>query len=505
MNPLSRIQAKSIYDIEAEACALGCVLLADENSEAILGDLEPEFFHDLRHQRIFGALCSLAEDRETLDVVNLYERLKCSGDVVEAGELAYISQLPDKPVSSANFASYLGIIKDRAARRQMLAEAERLVSDALDLGKPNLALPKKRKLPAAEDAAVFTQSDLTEPDQLICGVLHRGCKMVIGGGSKTFKSWSLIDLALSISHNEPWLSFKTTRARVCYVNLELPSWSLHSRIKAVARDKQIQIQPNWLQVWNLRGHSVAAAELVPQLSAELNKSNLGLIIIDPVYKLLGNADENSARDINGLLNWFEMLARETGAAIAFASHFSKGNQASKESVDRISGSGVFARDPDAILTFTRHEAASAFVVDSTLRNCPAIDPFVARWQYPLMRRSNDLDPTKLKQPNRGGRTASFTVEMIVDCLGQGKLTTAQWQKRCFENAGITRPTFYRLMKDAEKEGIVEKGIDEKWFVSKVSKGGYETSESIKSHISLGYETDTDSEISSIKTRKKAVA
>lgn len=37
------------------------------------------------------------------------------------------------------------------------------------------------------------------------------------------------------------------------------------------------------------------------------------------------------------------LTVETGAGVAFGSHFSKGNQIQKESIDRISGSGVFAR------------------------------------------------------------------------------------------------------------------------------------------------------------------
>ena len=56
-----------------------------------------------------------------------------------------------------------------------------------------------------------------------------------------------------------------------------------------------------------------------------------------------------------MLNEIEALAVETGAAVAFGAHYSKGNQAGKEVIDRIGGSGVFARDPDSILNFTRHE------------------------------------------------------------------------------------------------------------------------------------------------------
>lgn len=42
-------------------------------------------------------------------------------------------------------------------------------------------------------------------------------------------------------------------------------------------------------------------------------------------------------------------------ALVYADHFSKGNQAGKKAIDRISGSGVTARDPDAIVTITELE------------------------------------------------------------------------------------------------------------------------------------------------------
>ena len=120
-----------------------------------------------------------------------------------------------------------------------------------------------------------------------------------------------------------------------------------------------------------------------------------MIVLDPIYKLLGARDENKAGDIASLLNEIELLAVKTGAAVAFGAHFSKGNQSQKESIDRIGGSGVFARDPDTILTFTRHDETDCFTVDATLRNHPPIDPFVVRWEFPLMCVDSTFDPANL--------------------------------------------------------------------------------------------------------------
>ena len=46
---------------------------------------------------------------------------------------------------------------------------------------------------------------------------------------------------------------------------------------------------------------------------------------------------------------------QSGAAILYAAHFSKGNQAGKDAIDRISGSGVFGRDADTLIILTKHE------------------------------------------------------------------------------------------------------------------------------------------------------
>ena len=133
-----------------------------------------------------------------------------------------------------------------------------------------------------------------------------------------------------------------------------------------------------------------------------------LIIIDPTYKLLFNRDENKAGDIASLMNEFEMVAVRTGAAVAFGAHYSKGNQSAKEPIDRIGGSGVFARDPDSILSFTRHEEPDCFTVEMNLRNHPPQNPFVVRWEFPLFAIDSVLDPNRLKQAGGRPRLATET-------------------------------------------------------------------------------------------------
>ena len=54
--------------------------------------------------------------------------------------------------------------------------------------------------------------ELKEPPILIEGILHRGSKMVLGGTSKSCKTWALMDMALSVACGVPWWGNQTMRA-----------------------------------------------------------------------------------------------------------------------------------------------------------------------------------------------------------------------------------------------------------------------------------------------------
>ena len=51
-------------------------------------------------------------------------------------------------------------------------------------------------------------------------------------------------------------------------------------------------------------------------------------------------------------NQFDRVCTDLGSAVIYCHHHSKGYQGSKRSMDRASGSGVFARDPDALIDLT---------------------------------------------------------------------------------------------------------------------------------------------------------
>ena len=318
-----------------------------------------------------------------------------------------------------------------------------------------------KDLPPILDCVDFVATPYEPSPELIKGLVHQGTKVVIGGGSKSFKTWVQLDVAISVAYGRPWMGFETVAGRVLFVNLEIKPEFFQSRVAKICEARGIQQAPSRLDVWNLRGYAAPYRIVLPKIINRIKEVGYSLIILDPIYKLYGNTDENSASEVAQLLNELENICVETGAAILFGAHYSKGNQAAKESIDRISGSGVFARDPDSIIPFTKHEEEESFVIEPTLRNLPPVRPFVVSWNYPLMERNDDLDPTKLKQST--GRPKEHKPNDILTLLDDGRLTLENWQEAASQKYGISRATFFRLKSELKSQGLIMfSRIDDTW-------------------------------------------
>lgn len=192
---------------------------------------------------------------------------------------------------------------------------------------------------------------------LIDGVLREGHKMLISGPSKAGKSYMLIELVIAIAEGRNWITWQCEQGRVLYVNLELDRASCLHRFRDVYR--ALGWTPkglNNIDIWNLRGKTVPMDKLAPKLIRRALKKNYKAIIIDPIYKVI-TGDENSADQMAHFCNQFDMVCTELGCAVIYCHHHSKGSQGNKKAIDRASGSGVFARDPDAVIDLIELETS----------------------------------------------------------------------------------------------------------------------------------------------------
>ena len=353
-------------------------------------------------------------------------------------------------------AEFLDEIGDAHARRKQAKIGQQMLDGKISTDSAikqleELVRPNSDSLPDVEDGWRLAGDPPAMPDELVEGVLHQGGKLVFGGGSKSFKTWTLIDLAISVATGCEWLGFATKKGRVLYLNFEIMRAPFSRRLQSVSDAKGIpmNLRSATLDVWNLRGCAASAEIIIPKIIERMRGKDYILVVLDPLYKVSGGRDENGAGDMGLLMNEIERIAVQTGAAVAFGSHFAKGNASAKDSKDRMSGSGVIARDPDSIVTMTPHETPDAFTVEMILRDYPPQDSFVVRRQHPLMVIDMRLDPARLKQP--AGRRKTWEASDVLELLRGESLSNADWLRRAKDELGMSEDTFKRRLRDLKRE------------------------------------------------------
>lgn len=238
-------------------------------------------------------------------------------------------------------------------------------------------------------------------EELIPGVLRVGHKMLLAGPSKAGKSFLLINLAISLAEGVDWIGMQCRQGRVCYVNLELDEASCFRRFKDIYTRRGLDPKHlDAIDIWNLRGHAVPMDKLAPVLIHRFKDQHYEAVIIDPIYKII-TGDENDATEMSRFCSYFDKVATEMRTAVIYCHHHSKGARGKyANAADRSSGSGVFARDPDAILDLSEiktdgyeanyradHPAAAEVLtgweLNGTLREFAPMKPTRLWFDYPL--------------------------------------------------------------------------------------------------------------------------
>lgn len=263
------------------------------------------------------------------------------------------------------------------------------------------------------------------PPSIIEGVLRQGHKMLISGPSKAGKSFLLMELAVCFAEGRKWFDvFQCQKCKVLYINLEIDGPSANQRMLNIYEGMKIAEKDRHTEniyMWHLRGHAQPLNKLSAQIIDRVNMlGDVGAIIVDPIYKIM-TGDENNASEMGTFCNYFDRIGTKTGCSIIFCHHHSKGAQGAKKAQDRASGSGVFTRDPDAVLDVSpleipesiekepmsfddsvNEDYRTAWQVSGSLREFRPFKPFNIWFDAPLHKvdTEGELDDAWLEGDNR---------------------------------------------------------------------------------------------------------
>lgn len=208
---------------------------------------------------------------------------------------------------------------------------------------------RSRSFPQLEDASTVLLDPPPMAADLLPGILRVGEKGILAAESKLGKTWLALNLAVACASAGEWCGIMVPRPiRVLYVNAELTRPSFFRRLSWM--ESRLGLDPSsvFVGVLNTRGWAGDLHDLAEEIAPLIQSQGFELAILDPVYKYMGDADENKSLDVTRQLAALDNIC-ELGCSVLYVHHHGKGQVEGRKVIDRAVGSGAFSRDADLIM------------------------------------------------------------------------------------------------------------------------------------------------------------
>ena len=127
------------YNLEAEQCVLGCVLLDGDAAGEVLTGLSEDDFYSESHQAIFRAMVELYLKSTPIDFVTLTGQLEQDCTLDNVGGIVYITQLTNVLPSAANYRYYMDIVKRDGTLRSLIRGANSIITKIYETPEADIA------------------------------------------------------------------------------------------------------------------------------------------------------------------------------------------------------------------------------------------------------------------------------------------------------------------------------------------------------------------------------
>ncbi|TSA45985.1 replicative DNA helicase [bacterium] len=117
---------------EAEASVLGSIMLDRDAIIKVADQLSADDFYEDRNRLIFETMLELYDDRSSIDVLTVSNKLEEKKLLEKLGGLSYLTSLVNSTPSSAHVVHYADIVQKKGTLRKLIHAASEIVSSAYD-------------------------------------------------------------------------------------------------------------------------------------------------------------------------------------------------------------------------------------------------------------------------------------------------------------------------------------------------------------------------------------
>ena len=397
-----RIERQVPNDINAEAAVLSAMMIDTYSVAKAIELLEVEHFYRKTHQIIFKTICDLFENNIEIDIITLIDKLKINKQLETIGGEAFIDELSDVVLSSANIEYHADIVLKKALVRQLIEASNKIIEgcyasdkdadDIVDEAEQlifNIAERPNRKtfewihniisttVKNIEETAASKKSVLGVPTGFIdldrqLGGLRPGQLIIVAARPAMGKT----SFALNLASNAAVQYDK----KVGIFTMEMESNELLMRLMSSASEVSMD---NMLKGFGMNQKKMlriaGAAEVLSgtgiyiddsgantildiraktrRLKAELK--GLDIIIIDYMQLMSASRNrENRQQEISEISRYLKILAKELGLPVIALSQLNRGLENRDDKRPRLSDlreSGAIEQDADIVMFIYRDE------------------------------------------------------------------------------------------------------------------------------------------------------
>lgn len=120
------------HDLQAEKSVLGAILIDSGAIGLVAEFLRTYHFYQHEHELIYTAMLKLYEKQAPIDIITLKNQLQTDGELKNAGDKEYLSELVNAVPTSAYIEQYGLIVKSLYTKRKLIEVASRSVEKAFE-------------------------------------------------------------------------------------------------------------------------------------------------------------------------------------------------------------------------------------------------------------------------------------------------------------------------------------------------------------------------------------
>lgn len=250
----------------------------------------------------------------------------------------------------------------------------------LEHAEGNAATPVYNPAPTGwEHHDLFMQSELAPPSWMVEGIWSDRSHGMIAGEPKGYKSLIATDLAISVASGAKFLGHYDTHITgpVLMIQEENSAWLMQSRIRKIEAHRGLLGEAHvegetltisngksvHLELLNQSGFDLTDPSHLETLERKVQVVRPALVVLDPLYMMLGDADENSTRDIRPILQWLLHLKVRYSTGVLLVHHYSKQGQNPRYGGQRLRGSSAFHGWVESALYVEKPDPENPFLVE----------------------------------------------------------------------------------------------------------------------------------------------